>query len=102
MGVMQLGVPSNVDIIIQYGRTVHTYSATGNQSFLNVTTVDVANVKSRVQVPARVLHSPAVRGGFMFLSCYPIAAPLVRRQAMVNCDTVMQSKRRLLPPAFDC
>jgi len=50
----QLGVPSAVDIIIQYGRTLHTYSPSGNQSFLNVTTVDVADIKNCVRVQSRL------------------------------------------------
>lgn len=58
---MQLGVPSAVDIIIQYGRTLHSYSPASNQSFLNVTTVDVADVKNRVQVRSDVVK-PERRG----------------------------------------
>jgi hypothetical protein len=50
---LQLGIPSNVNIILQWVRTIHTYADGASQSFLNVTTADAADIKNRVQVQRR-------------------------------------------------
>ena len=47
---LQLGVPFDVNIILQWVRTIHTYANNADQSFLNVTTADAADIKNRVQV----------------------------------------------------
>ena len=46
----QLGVPASVNTILQWVRTIHTYSDGTSQSFLNVTTADAADIRNRVQV----------------------------------------------------
>jgi len=46
-----------VSILIQFVRTIHAYNATGPQTGLNITKLDTADIKSRIQVSKRVLVS---------------------------------------------